>query len=335
MVPSLVAALLLLPSPARASDSDDVILLNNGGRVRGVVVEEDPQTGVRIKLLDGTIRTIKRADIREVRYHGEPAAPPTPVAAPPPTPVAAPAPAPAAPTPTPTPEPAPTPVAPLPPPAPFWPAPIPAPAPAPAPAWTPEPAPENHHKLELGARLGVAVPTGHFATNPDGSSTAALSDVYNAKIPILLEFGYDVTPNWVIGISAQYGFIIDKKGACSVPMSCSDHDLELGIQGQYHFAPDERTDAWLGLGIGYEVQSETDSFSDHVDHYTLEGPQFMKFQGGADFKLGRLMTLGPFMSFSLAEYNRMSVNGVSNDITATALHEWLSLGFKGTFKVGK
>jgi hypothetical protein len=178
---------------------------------------------------------------------------------------------------------------------------------------------------------------GHFATNPDGSSTAALSSVFDAKLPILLEFGYDLTSTWMIGISAQYGFIMDKKGACPAARSCSDHDVELGIQGQYHFAPGERTDAWVGLGLGYEIQSETDTdtVTDHVDHYTLEGPQFMKFQGGADFKLGNIMTLGPFMSFSLAEYNRISLNGVSNDITTTALHEWLSFGVKGTFKVGK
>ena len=332
----VAAALLLLATRAQAADADDVILLNNGGRVRGIVVEEDPERGIVIKLLNGTIRTFKRSEIREVRYHGEPT--PAPVPTPVPTPAPAPAPAPT-PAPAPAPTPTPTPVPVLAPPPPFaWPA-WPAPAPAPAPAWIPPPPAEpQRHGFEIGTRLGVALPMGQFYSRADGSSAPSLNDVFVLKVPILLELGYDITPSWMIGIHAQYGFIVDKTGdgtRCSSDTICSDHDIEIGIEGQYHFAPDTPLDVWLGLGLGYEFEGETRTNAGQTETYALQGPQFMKFQAGTDIRIGRSMTLGPFLSFSLAEYNKFTDNGASSDLTSTSMHEWLVLGVKGTFRSGK
>ncbi|HEX3853130.1 MAG TPA: hypothetical protein VHW01_19340, partial [Polyangiaceae bacterium] len=81
--------LLLLPVVAHADDTDDVVMLTNGGRLRGVVIEEDPQKGVRIELPDGTFRSLKPTEVREVRYHAESPTQPAPAA-----PAPAPAPAP-------------------------------------------------------------------------------------------------------------------------------------------------------------------------------------------------------------------------------------------------
>jgi len=85
-IPCLLAvASLMLAVTAHAAD-DDIVLLKNGGRLRGSVVEEDPQKGVRIKLADGTLRAVAASDVKEVQYGGKPAtvvAPPPAVVAPP------------------------------------------------------------------------------------------------------------------------------------------------------------------------------------------------------------------------------------------------------------
>jgi hypothetical protein len=46
----------------------DTVKLANGGRVRGTVVEEDPQKGVTLKLGDGTLRKIPAKDVKQVEY---------------------------------------------------------------------------------------------------------------------------------------------------------------------------------------------------------------------------------------------------------------------------
>jgi hypothetical protein len=61
-------------STARA-DADDVVFLKNGGRVRCVVLESDPETGARIKRYDGSIRVIEAAAIDHITYGGTAATP--------------------------------------------------------------------------------------------------------------------------------------------------------------------------------------------------------------------------------------------------------------------
>jgi hypothetical protein len=70
---------LAVPAIAHAGDSDDTVILKNGGRVRGTVLVEDPGKGVTIKLADGTTRTVPAADVKNVQY-GAPAAAPAPAA---------------------------------------------------------------------------------------------------------------------------------------------------------------------------------------------------------------------------------------------------------------
>src|SRR5262249_49139105 len=104
-----VTAIELLTGPARA-DGDDVVYLKNGGRMRGSVMVEDPQRGVRIKLIDGTVKTVPPSDVDHVDYAQSASAP---RAAPPAhAPPEQPAPAPAQPSPAPPPAAAPPPSSP-------------------------------------------------------------------------------------------------------------------------------------------------------------------------------------------------------------------------------
>lgn len=77
----------MISSLALAADLD-VVLLKGGGRVQGTVIEDDPQAGISIRLVDGTMRKISRAKVETVNYAADKteAAPPAP-ASPPPAPV--------------------------------------------------------------------------------------------------------------------------------------------------------------------------------------------------------------------------------------------------------
>jgi hypothetical protein len=61
---------LLLAGPALADDVRDTIMLANGGRIRGTVMEEDPKAGVLIRLPDGTTKRIPDREVNEVVYGG-------------------------------------------------------------------------------------------------------------------------------------------------------------------------------------------------------------------------------------------------------------------------
>ena len=55
------------PSP-KAEGKQDVVYFLGGGRVRGTVIEENPKTGVRVRLLDGSIETFRREDLVRIEY---------------------------------------------------------------------------------------------------------------------------------------------------------------------------------------------------------------------------------------------------------------------------
>jgi hypothetical protein len=116
---------------------------------------------------------------------------------------------------------------------------------------TPPAAPTHtSHPFELGARLGVAVPMGHFV-KPEAFAlvgatfegpSESLSDAYSTSIPIAIDAGYRVLPGLILGIYGQYAFISGKSGndGCPAQVSCLNrnaHDIAFGIQGQYHFLP--------------------------------------------------------------------------------------------------
>ena len=285
-----------------------------------------------------------------------------PVAAPMAPPAAAPPaaapPAPAAPIPQPT-------MAPIP----IGGAPAPAPAPAAvAPAQQPAPpGPHPGHRFVLGARLGYSVPMGHLTGTGEvkdamGNTTmsysgTALSDIVSSSIPILFEAGYEVTPNIVLGLDFEYSINNDKPGPMGCPsgLSCSDHDIIVGLRAQYHISPGQGVDPWVGVGFGYDWErySGSGSIPDPNNpgmtiklSYSggFKGPEYLRLQGGVDFLAAPTFTLGPFCSLSVVQYSSSSSDvgtfgdtptpASSQDIPFTALHEALTFGVKGAFQVG-
>ena len=98
----LTLALVFLPQVAAAQAvGGDLVILNNGGRLRGVVSEYEPGVHVVIQLPDGTARTVVAADITSVTFAEAVVAPTPPVAPMPEVPAAPAPPAPTASTPAP------------------------------------------------------------------------------------------------------------------------------------------------------------------------------------------------------------------------------------------
>lgn len=111
LIAALSAAVLAASTLASAGDADDTVLLGNGGRIRGTVMEQDPKSGVSIKLVDGTVRKLKASEVKAVEFgkatprpveapavDASPAPPAPPTAPPPPASVLAPASSPSSPT---------------------------------------------------------------------------------------------------------------------------------------------------------------------------------------------------------------------------------------------
>jgi hypothetical protein len=195
--------------------------------------------------------------------------------------------------------------------------------------------------FEIGARLGYGIPFGQL----EGEDETDLSEGISGMVPIQLDLGYRLMPELMLGGYLQYGFGFaadDLSDSCDrQELDCSVSVMRLGLQAQYHFAPSEQLDPWLGAGIGYEWFTITLDGERAEADASLHGFEFLSLQGGFDFNVKDGLGIGPFASFSLAQYGSASLecegagcredDDDSESIDDKAMHHWLVLGIRGTF----
>jgi Outer membrane protein beta-barrel domain len=182
----------------------------------------------------------------------------------------------------------------------------------------------------VGARTGYAIALG------DADGTAKMTDITGGQVPMQLDIGYRLqNTQLTVGGYASYGFGSVSgatKDLCSLAgASCSTSSLRVGAQLLYTFADAKSPgEPWIGTGLGYDsLKAELGGGS-----VTTSGFEFTLLQGGYDWRVGQ-GAIGAFASFSLGEYSDLSAsNGASGTISDKKMHQWFTLGVRGTFGFG-
>lgn len=204
--------------------------------------------------------------------------------------------------------------------------------------------------FSLAARVGFGFPLGNVASDP--TATLALTDDFSGEVPLWLDVGYRFGRKFFVGAYFQYAFAFIKsstafaasqigQAVCEMPgVSCSGSDVRLGAELQYKFSPDASFQPWAGIGVGYEWTNLSASASGVEASLQYHGWEFFNLQVGGDFKVSEAFALGPYVAFSLGQYDTVSISGTgqpseSLDIPSgsRSIHEWLQLGVKGTFNL--
>lgn len=189
------------------------------------------------------------------------------------------------------------------------------------------------HGLEFGLRVGYGVPLGSTAGTV-GGGTADFSSAIKGMIPFWADLGYRINPNWYIGGFFQFGLgmLPSNSPGCNLAgMSCSENDLRAGINVHYHFLPTEPFDPWVGIGAGYEWLNETISAGGQDISVKLDGFEFGNVHLGMDYKVSQNFGVGPFVTFTIAQFANASAGGVSGSVTDKKIHEWLIFGIRGVY----
>jgi len=71
----------------------------------------------------------------------------------------------------------------------------------------------------------------------------------------------------------------------------------------------------------------------------LGGVEYAHFMAGVDYRISKVVGIGPYADFALGQYSIASIEAKSGgvtkktdgDIANTALHQWLLIGVKVTF----
>jgi opacity protein-like surface antigen len=195
--------------------------------------------------------------------------------------------------------------------------------------------------FELGFRTGYAFSAGHLGAVANGTDED-LGSYVSGQWPFWLDAGYRINSSWYLGGFFQYGvgFVNDdQQSTCrNANVDCSASDLRFGVMGRYHFARVAQLLPWVGYGLGWE----RGAFSIHgntVDgdtESTWSGMEFANFQLGIDFTLPRRATIGPFISYSLGQFDNHTTNTrlgavtrtTDQDLAKQSLHEWIFIGVR-------
>jgi hypothetical protein len=181
----------------------------------------------------------------------------------------------------------------------------------------------------IGARLGYGIPMGKIV-DAGGVQGEKLSEWVSFQVPLWLDLGFLITPNILVGAYGTFGLVKTSDDFCG-DSDCSGNSYRFGVQAQYHISPAESVNPWVGLGFGYEVLNIKREVKE-----AFGGWEFANIQAGADFKLSDGVGLGPFVSFSLDQYRAYSRDGDAVEIDQLgdkALHQWLTLGVRGAFRL--
>jgi len=185
--------------------------------------------------------------------------------------------------------------------------------------------------VELGLRTGVSIPFGKIVATSGGD--AALNDSVSAGIPVQADLGYRFNPYFYAGVYGGYSSLFPK--GCPNGADCSAHTFRIGGNVQFHPAGDVPTDPWFGIGFGYEWLKLSQSGVGTNQNLDVNGFEFANLQGGVDFALEPTVKLGPFLTFSLAEYRYGSTSGSfgsgSGELSGKKVHEWLMIGIRAAF----
>ena len=199
--------------------------------------------------------------------------------------------------------------------------------------------------FEVGLRTGYAFSAGNIGAPPNGTDQN-LSDFVSGQWPVWLDVGYRVTPNVYLGGMFQYGLGVvneDEQDACrNANVNCSARDIRVGVMGRYQFEVGGPVLPWLGFGVGYEwgtFNFRQTAIGDTSTDVTRSGFEFANFQAGADYRLAQKVTVAPFISVSVGQYQDVSTETTigatttttDEDLAKKSLHEWILIGLRFGF----
>jgi hypothetical protein len=320
---SLALAVLALAftasaAPDPAAPAYDTVLLANGGRARGVVIEDDPAAGVTLQLPDGSFRRYSRDEISRVEFAEQGAAlgaqSPPPTAAPPPSYLPQP-PANA------------TPPQAYPPP-PEW---LPAPSVASTPASAPIRVPEPGEPLPLTLSVGLG---GAYTAGTVGGRLGTTSRWWPGFMLFQAEVGGRVTPatTLLLYLDGGGGDVSNqgRRFCKSSGLDCAAGSVRFGLALRRAFAPTLGRTTWLSAGTGIESTGLMIDGPGGRQFISFDGWEALKLGAGIDFRPSRWIGFGLFSGLSLATYSKVAIDGPTyvdpGPLGGRTLHVWFQVG---------
>jgi hypothetical protein len=185
----------------------------------------------------------------------------------------------------------------------------------------------------MGLFLDFAFAVGTFSGRLDSRNVdSGTLDALSKAFPFTLGLGYRFSPRWSGDVSVVYAPV----SRATYDDTGSAHDGRLGAALRWHSLSLETLHPWASLGIGIDWLSV---HGDPVMDVDARGYD-LDLQIGSDVRMSRSWTLGPYASARVGTYQHLSLHPlwrggspsqVDLSFSDLAMHEWFTIGVRGTF----
>jgi hypothetical protein len=187
--------------------------------------------------------------------------------------------------------------------------------------------------LQLGARVGYALPEG--VLSDDSSLNTSISRLETASVPIGIDAGYRLSPRVYLGGTIAWGpgFAPNTPGTCPASASCFRQDAQVRAEVRYYFAPERRVAWWASFGAGWELAAFSQSAQGSGVTSTLTGP-LGDLEVGFDMRRGA-RAIGPYVGMSWGEFLTHGLSPAQTPVPTwidnPSMHVWFTVGLKGAY----
>jgi hypothetical protein len=301
--PAAAAPAAAAPVPGDA----DVVFFADGGRARGMVVEESASGGVVLRLLDGSTRRYAPGQVVRIEYADGTVSAPAPRTTTPPV-------------------------------QPYAPPPY-GPPTTPPPTWPP---PQAAPQLAAPVRLGMPpISPIYFAFGIGGTGLAgeaergvSMSDVSSGQLAVLLETGVRVSPSVALGLYLDLG-AADAGPAftsvCTTPgIDCGAVSARIGALVRHTWDPAGRTSPWIAIGTAYEVLDvyADDGFT--TSDVTYSGWEMLRLMAGVDLRTNAVFGIGLYGGVAFGTFSSVEDSTGTYDIADPSFHTTFTAGLRLT-----
>lgn len=194
--------------------------------------------------------------------------------------------------------------------------------------------------FQLGLGAGVSFPLGDAdgGSNVNGIAwrSGELAGIVQHRVPISVEAGYRIDPNWWVGALPELSFGNYGDECVGPDDACDFTDFRVLAGATWYPLGFNSLSPWLRLALGYEWLRATlvleDGFSGSE---TLGGP-LAQLQLGMDWLVGETVAFGPYVSAAVGSYLSSSftcqpaVCPAGSSTEGRSAHGWVSIGLRAT-----
>jgi hypothetical protein len=164
----------------------------------------------------------------------------------------------------------------------------------------------------------------------DISKTTPISDLAREGGSFQLGLGYRVNPRLMVGLYSEVAGYdpgdLNSKHTQAAGASA-------GLQAQHHFAPFQKVDPWISVGLGWRGYWEHENES--VTR-SLQGLDIFRFQAGFDYRFTPKVSISPVLGVSVAKFLVEKQPGQTDfsEIDSPRSNIFLFVGAMGRFDIG-